>query len=161
MQEVWKNIPGYEGIYQVSNIGNVKSFKRYDGKLLTPQIRSGYYSVKLYFNLQYKHVKVHQLVAMAFLGYVRNGLQDIVVDHINDNKLDNQLENLQLITQRYNASKSRVNNSGLTGVYKNKYNNFRAQIKINSKQIHLGYFKTKEEAHLAYQNKLKEVENGK
>lgn len=161
MQEVWKNIPGYEGIYQVSNIGNVKSFKRYDGKLLTPQIRSGYYSVRLYFNLQYKHVKVHQLVAMSFLGYVRNGLQDIVVDHINDNKLDNQLENLQLITQRYNASKSRVNNSGLTGVYKNKYNNFRAQIKINSKQIHLGYFKTKEEAHLAYQNKLKEVENGK
>lgn len=161
MQEVWKDIPGCEGMYQVSNLGNIKSFKRYDGKLLTPQIRSGYYSVRLYFNLEYRHVKIHQLVAMTFLGYVRNGTHDIVVDHIDNNKLNNKLDNLQLITHRHNSSKDRINNSGLTGVYKLKDDKFRTQIQINSKQIHLGYFKTKEEAHLAYQNKLKEIENGK
>lgn len=161
MQEVWKPVVGYEGIYEVSNLGRVKSFKFKNEVILKPQIRTGYYSVRLYNYNKYQNIKIHQLVAMSFLGYIRNGLQDIVVDHIDDNKLNNNILNLQLITQRLNSSKSRTNNSGYTGVYKIKNNKFRSSIKINSKYIHIGYFNTKEEAHLAYQNKLKEIENGK
>lgn len=161
MNEIWLPVVGYEGLYEISNLGRVKSTKFKNEVILKPQIRAGYYSVRLYIDSKYQDIKVHQLVAMSFLGYIRNGLQDIVVDHIDDNKLNNNVLNLQLITQRLNASKSRVNNSGYTGVYKTKYNKFRATIKINKKYNHIGYFNTKEEAHLAYQNKLKEIENGK
>ena len=154
MQEIWKDVNGYEGSYQVSNLGNVKSFKMYEGKLLKPQMRSGYYSVRLYFNLEYKNIKVHQLVGMSFLGYVRNGIHDFVVDHIDNNKLNNRLDNLQVITQRENSSKNRKNNSGFTGVYKTKNGKYRSLIKINKKQLHLGYFKTGQEAKDAYNNFL-------
>lgn len=161
MQEIWKPVVGYEGIYEVSNLGRVKSIRFKKPAILKPQSRTGYYSVRLYINKKYQDIRIHQLVAMSFLGYVRNGLYDVVVDHIDNDKLNNNVLNLQLITQRLNASKSRVNNSGYTGVYKTKHNRFRASIRINSKFNHIGYYSTREEAHLAYQQKLKELENGK
>lgn len=165
MQEEWKPVVGYEGLYEVSNLGRVKSLPRYrtikSEKILKQNLKSGYFFVRLYNKSLHQDIKVHQLVAMSFLGYKRNGLQDVVVDHINENKFDNNLNNLQLTTQRHNSSKSKISNTGITGVYKTKYNKFRAIIKVGYKQIHLGYFKTKEEAHLAYKNRLKEIENGK
>jgi hypothetical protein len=172
MQEVWKDIPGYEGMYQVSNLGRVYSMpkewitfnggkRNHNGKMLHPQLKNDYYEVRLYNNLYYKTIKVHQLVAMAFLGHVRNGKQDLVVDHIDNNQINNELCNLQIISQRKNSSKDRINNSGFTGVYKLKHNKFRAQIKIEDKQIHLGYFKCALSASVAYYKKLKEIENGK
>jgi hypothetical protein len=165
MQEEWKPVVGYEGLYEVSNLGRIKSLPRNrtikKERFLKYQLRSGYYSVRLYKNSEFTDIKVHQIVAISFLGYNRNGKQDIVVDHINNNKLDNNLINLQLITQRENSFKNKKSNCGYTGVYKNKYGKYRASIKITNKYVHLGYYTNIIDAHLAYQNKLKEIQNGK
>lgn len=108
--------------------------------------------------LKQKTVQVHQLVAAAFLGYKFQG-HKMVVDHIDSNHLNNNLNNLKIVTQRENASKERSIKSGLpTGFYFNKQNNkYIAQIQINEKRIYLGSFNTPEEASNAYQNKLKTI----
>ena len=84
---------------------------------------------------------------------------NLVVDHINNNSLDNRVENLQVITQRQNATKDRTNKtSKYAGVSWHKaLNKWRSYIKINYKQIHLGYFDNEEEASEVYNNKLKQI----
>jgi hypothetical protein len=161
MQEIWKDVPNYEGIYQVSNLGNVKSLKF--GKEKTLKKRSdkdGYLLFNLSKNGICKTNKAHKLVAIAFLNHKQCGYK-VIVDHINNIKTDNRVENLQLITVRQNCSKDRKNKtSKYTGViyYKNT-NKWRAQISINGKLKYLGDFKNEYDAHLAYQNKLKEISN--
>lgn len=102
-EEIWKDIPNYEGIYQASNLGRVKSLKRPYGlkeKILKPQINdSGYYRVELWKQSIGKHYKVHRLVWEAFNGSIPEGLQ---VNHINEIKTDNRLENLNLMTCKEN-----------------------------------------------------------
>ena len=102
--------------------------------------------------------KNHVLVAMAFLGHVRNG-HVIVVDHINNNISDNRLENLQLITQRQNSSKDKNGySSKYVGVYlKKKSGKWIAQIIINKKHNYLGIFNTEIEAHKAYEKALSRI----
>lgn len=150
---MWKDIPNYEGEYQVNNIGQVRSLKT--NKILKQCLSSNYWSVTLSKNGKIKGKRVHQLMAMAFLGHVPNGFK-LVVDHIDGNKLNNDLNNLQILTHRENTSK-RKNASKYTGVcwHKNK-KQFIANIQINKKLHHLGYFDNEYEAHLAYQSKLKE-----
>jgi hypothetical protein len=163
MQEVWMPVVGYEGLYQVSNLGNVKSLPR-NGTIKTERILIqqqngyGYLHVGLRNNgLKTKHV--HRLVADAFLNYIAQKGK-IVIDHLDNNKLNNRLDNLQIISHRENISKDRKNNTGITGVRWSKYHNkFIAQIGYNNKNYHLGCFDCKYEAHLVYQNKLKEVIN--
>jgi hypothetical protein len=158
MNEIWKDIPDYEGIYRVSNLGNVKSLKYGKERILVGGIDShGYNIVSLLKNGYQKTKKVHQLVVMTFLGHNPNG-HKIVVDHIDNNKLNNRLDNLQLITNRENSSKDRKSTSEYTGVswYK-RDNKWRAQIKIHGKRKHLGYFGNKHDAHLAYQKALKQI----
>ena len=101
---------------------------------------------------------IHQLVASAFLDYKWQG-HKLVVDHIDSNKLNNNLENLQVISNRENNSKERTIKSGLpVGVYFNKLRKkYQSHIKINNNQIHLGYYITIEDASQAYQNKLKKI----
>jgi hypothetical protein len=167
--EIWKDIPNYEGIYQVSNLGNVKSLKRYKlirGKfyyevkervLKISTNRDGYCIVHLHKNSIGSVKKIHQLVAMAFLNHKPCGYK-IVVDHIDNNKLNNRLENLQLITQRENVTKNTINKSGITGViWIESRKKWKSYIYINKKLKHLGYFNSKQDANSAYQNKLKEI----
>ena len=168
MNEIWKDVPGYEELYQVSNLGNIKSLSRlktngrssYISKDLIMKHhkdRNGYLCVLLH-NNNIKTFKVHQLVAMAFLNHIPCG-HKIVVDHINHNKLDNRLENLQLITNRENCSKDVKNKtSKYTGVCWDKARNkWKVGLKINGNTINLGRYKCELAAHLAYQNKLKEL----
>ena len=97
MEETWKSIPSYEGLYQVSSLGNVKSLKFGKERILTNTIRSDGYSVAgLSKNGIEKKIKTHQLVAMAFLEHKPNGYT-LVVDHINGNPSDNRLENLRIL----------------------------------------------------------------
>lgn len=168
--EVWKSIPNYEGLYEVSSLGKVKSLPRkicnHKGchiskeKILRPGINSrDYLSIVLFKNNSKKSLNVHQLIAMAFLNHTPCG-HNLVVDHINKNKIDNRLENLQLITNRKNCSKDVKNKtSKYTGVSLDKRNNnrWKSLIKIKGKTTYLGYFKCELAAHLAYQNKLKEL----
>ena len=169
-KEIWKEVKGYEGIYEVSDLGNVKSLPREMNRgsgitiskerILKPYVYSrGYYGVSLRKDNKAKTKKVHQLVAIAFLNHTPDGTQKLVVDHIDNNKLNNRLDNLQLTTNRENSSKDRKGGSSkFIGVsWDRKYNKWKAQIRINGKKVHLGYFKIEIEASNAYNNKLKEI----
>ena len=160
MKEIWKDIPGYEGLYQASSFGKVRSLNYYGhkGKIqeLKPGLVKKYLSVVLSKNGKNKKFLIHQLVAMTFLKHKPCGME-LVVDHKNDNGSDNRLGNLQIITQRKNSSRTRSQKTGLpVGVSKFK-NKFQSKIRINSKQKHLGYFNTLEEASQAYQQALKNL----
>ena len=157
-QEIFKDIPDYEGIYQVSSLGNVKSLKFGKEKILTPCFNSvGYLTVNLYKNGNIKMFQIHQLVAITFLNHKLDGTNKIVVDHINNISTDNRLENLQVISRRENLSKDKKNTtSKYTGVVWHKTNKkWLAKITINGKRKHLGYFINEIDAHDAYQNTLK------
>lgn len=170
MQEIWKAIPSYEGVYEVSNLGRVKSlpkewlsgrntYKKHNGIMLNPCVnKMGYYVVNLTKDKKSNIKTIHQLVAMAFFNHIPNGYK-LVVDHKNNNKLDNRLENLQVITQRENASKDKKNKtSKYTGVsWCKKINKWRAGIRFKGKSMCLGYFVNEHEAYLAYQSKLKQT----
>lgn len=155
MKEIWKDVPGYEGLYQVSNLGRVKS--NYIKKIINGSLRGGYLRVKLIKDGSKKTISIHQIVLMAFIGHEPNGM-NIVVDHIDNNKLNNNLENLQLISNRENCSKDVNSNSGYTGVcFDKSQNNYISYIKINSKRIHLGRFKDKQKANSIYKLALKNL----
>jgi hypothetical protein len=171
--EIWKDVPGYEGIYQVSDMGNVKSLSRevlrngkypiiIKEKILKPVLNSnGYLILGLSKNGFIKKITVHTLVAMVFLNHKPDGTHKIVVDHINNNKLDNRLVNLQLISQRENSSKDKKGGtSKYVGVRSSAINKWRAEITINGKLKYLGTFTDEYEAHLAYQKALKMYHEG-
>ena len=97
--EIWRDIPGYEGLYQVSNLGNVKS-AYLKGKLKKQRLNpNGYFGVNLSKDGKGKNANVHSLVAQAFLNHKPCGFK-IVVDHIDDNRKNNKLSNLRLTNQR-------------------------------------------------------------
>lgn len=111
MEEVWKEIEGYEGIYKVSNLGRVKSLERFINdkgglhkikpKFLTLSKRKdGYVAVRLSKNGVYKSVKVHRLVASAFIPNPDNKPQ---IDHIDTNRENNCVENLRWVTPSENC----------------------------------------------------------
>ena len=140
--EIWKPIPNYDG-YEVSNYGRVKSLKLGRELILKPKDDfRGYFNIQLWVKNRKKPFKIHQLVAMAFLGHKPNG-QNLVVNHINFDKKDNRLENLEVITQRENSNLKHIKSSSIyTGVTWNKKNKrYRALIVINRYQIYLGEFK--------------------
>ena len=171
-KEIWKDIPDYEGLYQVSSEGRVKSLERHvrhwkggsqlirERYLTTRRGIRGYSIVSLAKNGKSKTQAVHVLVAIVFLNHVPCG-HGVIVDHIENDKSDNRLINLQLISQRENTTKDRKPSSGFTGVYKRKSGRYKSEIfnKRYKKSIYLGTFDTPEEAHEAYLKKLKEIEN--
>ena len=103
--------------------------------------------------------RAHQIVAITFLGHKPCGYI-LVVDHINDNKLDNRVENLQIVTNRFNCRKTQGRySSQYKGIYWDKNaKKWRSSIIINGKPKHLGLFIDEYEAHLTYQNALKNIE---
>jgi len=159
MQEIWKDIPNYEGMYQVSNLGRVKSLKRSKEVVLKlMDDTKGYLCLSLYKDGVKRTRKVHRLVAEAFLGHKPNGMK-LVVDHIDHDTKNNKVSNLRVVTQRQNASHLKKNGSSkYTGVYLFKRTGkWVARIQVNKCEVHLGYFKTEYQAHLAYQKALKEL----
>jgi len=105
--EVWKDIKGYEGVYQVSSLGRVRSLPRKvwnytkQGRIMSPyKKKNGYLQLSLNgFGKHEKHVYVHRLVADAFVENPQNLKQ---VNHINFNKEDNRAENLEWVTPQQN-----------------------------------------------------------
>ena len=97
MKEIWKPIKNYEGLYEVSNLGNVKSIK--NNTLIKPALNKGYLRLVLYKNGKKKNKTIHQLVAQAFID---NPNDYICVNHINEVKTDNRVENLEWCDNNYN-----------------------------------------------------------
>ena len=122
--EVWRPIPNYEGFYEVSNMGKVRSVYRYR-HILKPMIsNTGYERVDLFKNKHRRQFSVHRLVAMAFID---NPNAKPFVNHKDENKLNNSADNLEWVTHvencRYGTaitrrtehldySKRRINNAG-------------------------------------------------
>ena len=167
--EVWKSIEGFEGFYEISTFGNIKSLSRtvkkneYDIKLKEKILKpfknsNGYLHIELNKNGIGKKIKIHTLMSINFLNHIPNKTHDIVVDHIDNNKFNNNLNNLQLLTNRQNCSKEQRGFRIYTGVgFVKIEKKWRAYISINKKFVHLGYFKTEIEAHNAYQLSLKNI----
>ena len=144
--EIWKDIKNYEGIYLVSNLGNVKSIGRniskimFGGKnssyfrkerILKPGYLRGYQHVSLCKDGNIKIFKVHRLVANAFINNLENKLQ---VNHKDGNKSNNKVENLEWVTAYENTVYSK--STSIPGItYSN--NKFR----VRYRQKHYGYFK--------------------
>ncbi|MDD3019458.1 MAG: NUMOD4 domain-containing protein [Alphaproteobacteria bacterium] len=160
MNEVWKDIHGYVGIYQVSNFGRVKALPKIvnakNGSTRTmPEVimnaeinYNGYPTIKLVINGKRMRHRVHLLVWDAFGNGIRNGKR-VVVDHIDNNKINCHISNLQLLSGRENIIKAKKRIERLTGAYFNG-NVWFSQIKIKGTCKYLGAFKSEIEAHNAY-----------
>jgi hypothetical protein len=108
--EIWKDIPGYEGLYQVSNFGRLKSFKiSSDGKIMKLTNKKGwYFTIVLQgINKPTKTTRIHRLVAELF---IENTNRKPFVNHKDSNKQNNHYLNLEWVTSRENIIHSLINN---------------------------------------------------
>lgn len=163
MTEIWKPVVGWEGWYEVSDQGNVRSIDRwitysdgrrrfYSGQLLSQSLNGpGYLYVNLFMNANHKVRQVHGLVGHAFID--ESWSRDF--DHKDLNKLNNCVCNLRKATRSQNKANS-IKSRGVSnykGVYhekRSKINPWVSDIRVNYKTIHLGRFPTQEQAAAAY-----------
>ena len=142
--EEYKIIKGFEN-YEVSNFGKVKDINT--GRILRNQIdKHGYYYVQLYKDGKYSK-NIHKLVANAFLP---NPFQKLCVDHVDNDRLNNNINNLRWATYQENAMNRKIsikNTSGYKGItFHKKMNKWKTEICIDGKKQHLGYFEKLEDA---------------
>lgn len=168
-KEIWRDIPGYEGIYQASNFGEIKSLGKaiehlgYErvirSRILKSNLANGkYLYVTLCDDKIRKTFQVHQLIAMTFLNHKPCGME-LVVNHINMIKTDNRASNLEIISNRENCNKKHLKStSKYVGVNLDKSRGkWLSRITINGKGKNLGRYDNEIDAHIAYKNKLKEI----
>lgn len=172
-EQVWKDVPGYEGLYQVNNKGQVKSMprtvpckrfgqKRLKGKMLSLILDDDrYLYIHLYKNNTQRKISCHLLVAMAFLGHLKPS-RKMVVDHIDFNRQNNHVSNLRIVTQRENTNKKHLKSASIhTGVHWHKImQKWQATIFFEGKNRHIGTYKCETAAAVAYLSTLKKVNLG-
>ena len=161
--EEFRDVIGYEGIYQISNMGRVKSLaresftgRRLNEKILKPYLENaGYFKVVLTKDGKKKTRTIHQLVAEAFLDHTPCGYK-LIVNHKNFIRHDNRAENLEIDTQRNNTNKKHIKSSSeYVGVTWSKQGRkWRANIRIKNKIKHLGLFTNEQDAGNAYEAAL-------
>lgn len=159
-QEIWKTLKGYEGFYEVSNLGRVKSVERlidWNGtkRKEKEKVRKGYLDDNGYLRIglnkngERKHKRIHQLIAECFINRPKG---NYIVDHIDRDKLNNSIQNLRYVTPRDNTL-NKSNNRGLKGVVYMEHcgtKKWNAKIRVGDKRISLGYYKTEIEGHCVY-----------
>lgn len=168
MEEIWKDIPTYEGYYQVSNLGRIRSIDHYvkckgnnkrlvKGIIKKPQLnKRGYLITTLTKKGIFHTYTIHQLVAWAFLP---NFIKGNELNHINGIKTDNKLDNLELSNSSHNQfhavrtglkpkkGKSKYYNVSYAGSKKNIKKRWIGSIRHNGKHAYgFKYFETEEEA---------------
>lgn len=176
MKEMWKDIPNYEGSYQASNLGMVRSLDRtvidsrggerfYKGEVIEGSVQNGYRRTNIGINGVSRTLKISQIVAMTFLCHEPNG-HGLVVDHINGDRSDDRAENLRIVTHRSNLSTCfRADKGSLSsehvGVNWDKgTSKWVAKIQDNGVQTYLGLYNTEIEASHSYQLALSKIEDG-
>lgn len=117
MKEMWKDIKGYEGIYQINNkccVRSLYNYKRNGTNILKPKVKHGYYQIGLRKNNIRKWYQLHRLLAEAFIPDKSNfksmpdedrskiDLDSLQINHKDENKLNNAIENLEWCTVAYN-----------------------------------------------------------
>lgn len=157
-KEVYKDVKEYEGHYQISNKGNIKSLKKNKELILKPSIdKKEYHKVSLYKEGKGSKFYIHRLVIQMFKGRISDG-KNLVVDHIDNDKSNNELDNLQVISNRENLTKDkwRYNpSSQYTGVcFHTTKRKWESSIFVNGNSFHLGYFRDETIAAQEYKNAL-------
>lgn len=160
IEEVWKDIKGYEGLYQISNLGKIKSLGRYyhsgmynkvkkyqkENIRKTEKLKNGYIKVTLCNNGKLKGYLVHRLVAEAFIPNPSNLLQ---INHKDENKENNNANNLEWCSSKYNMNygnrneKARLSITKLKGKKVEQYdlddNFIKEYLSINSASKQFGH----------------------
>jgi hypothetical protein len=158
--EIWKEIKGYEGLYYASSNGRIKSCVRKEDAILKQNLsKNGYYKIILTKNKSQKNFCVHQLVAIAFLGHTPCKYEK-VVNHIDLNKTNNNVNNLEIVSPRENSNRLHCKTSSkYTGVYKVKNSKkWSSGIMLKGKRIFLGYFDNEEDASQYYKKAVIAIE---
>lgn len=114
--ELWKDVKEYKGLYQVSNLGNIKSLDKKDslgrkvkGKKMKPiKRKDGYLDITLHKDGKGKHFLLHRLIAEAFIENKNNSNE---INHIDENKTNNKVENLEWCNRSYNINYGLANKS--------------------------------------------------
>lgn len=153
--EIWKPIPSFDERYRISNFGNLRGVR---GQIIKGRIKAGYRYTSLQSDRGEVEVRIHQLVAMAFLDHFPDGTTKIVVDHIDNDQSNNHVSNLQIITNRENSSKDKKNKTGYTGVGLKSSGRFEANLGVGEIKIYLGTFATAKEASLFRQKALENLD---
>lgn len=170
MKEEWRDVKNYKGYYQVSNLGRIKSldryvkhnsggFRLYKGAVMNPTIDvSGYKMLSLWREGKTERRTLHSLIAESFLEHKRGG-NKLVVDHIDNDKLNNKVSNLQIVSHRVNSTKDKIGGtSKYLGVSLDKSRSkWRAYIYLEGKNKFLGYFNCELAASRAYNKELNKI----
>ena len=146
--EIWENVEDFEGIYQISNHGRLKSFKAAaDGRVLSNKNRKGdYLAVVLQANGKTKHTRMHRLVAECFIPNIFGGNE---VNHRDGNKQNNHVDNLEWVTRSENALHARIHNTNILGGmnFYNRYIRPKRIVQLTLDHNHVAeYYNSKEAA---------------
>ena len=165
MEEIWKNIIEYEGYYQISNLGRVKSLertisfgdrkRRVSEKILKTKVdKDGYLRCTLCKNGKCIGYFVHRVVMYSFEGYSNKQ-----VNHINGIKDDNRIGNLEYCTgmKNINHQHTKLKNKKKYGIRATPKGRYTARISLNNSKETIGTYDTKEEAYNAYKNRYFEL----
>jgi len=153
--EIWKDINGFDGRYQVSNFGDVRNALK--GFIMKSHATTkGYRQIMLQKNGKKTSRRVHRLVAQAFILDYCHKLQ---VNHKDLDKTNNRLYNLEMETNTGNQLHSHRARKRKRGVYPYKGGKFLACIRVEKKLIHLGYFEKKNDAYEAYRDEYRKTYN--
>lgn len=149
--EIFKDVVGQEGRYQVSNLGRVKSLIKKGGKIiiLKPSLnKRGYYYIGLCRGVNGKRITIHRLVCLTFVPNPENKPQ---VNHKNHIKTDNRVSNLEWVTNRENVTHYfNSKNKKFPTCIRKFSNKFKVQAWLNGKRRYLGMYSTIDEAKQAY-----------
>lgn len=115
-KEIWKDVDGFEGIYQISNFGNLKSFKKDKNGYILSNVnkKKSYFSIVLKSKSKIRHTRIHRLVAESF---IKNEMNHAYVNHKDCNKQNNHVSNLEWVSPKENVIHSiKANENQLLGM---------------------------------------------
>lgn len=159
MNEIWKDIVGYEGLYKISNLGNIKSLDRLSfggknikGRNMCPSLKKdGYLEIPLCKDKKRKYYRVHRLVAIAFIPNIEN---KPCIDHINTITTDNRVENLRWVTYKENSN-NQITRNHISKSTKGKSSKSRKVICIETNKEYESIKEAAKELGLNYNNIMK------